>query len=65
MADVRPTPDKLSSLHVEEAEPAIGAEVEIVQVHTMGTVRLTEGEIVYIPTPTADPQGKYNSSIWR
>lgn len=23
----------------------------------MGTVKLTVGEIVYIPTPTADPQG--------
>lgn len=65
MADVKPTSDKLSSLHVEEAEPAIGAEVEVVQVHTMGTVRLTEGEIVYIPTPTADPQGRYNPCILR
>lgn len=26
------------------------------QVGTMGTVKLTDGEIVYIPTPTADPQ---------
>lgn len=23
----------------------------------MGTVKLTEGSIIYIPTPTADPQG--------
>lgn len=58
MADLKPTSDKLASLHVEEAEPAIGAGVEVVQVHTMGTVKLTEGEIVYIPTPTADPQGE-------
>lgn len=56
MADINPV-DKLSSFHVEEADPATGTEVEVVQVHTMGTVKLTEGEIVYIPTPTADPQG--------
>lgn len=24
----------------------------------MGTVKLTEGKIVYIPTPTADPRGE-------
>lgn len=65
MLDINPTSDKMSSLHVEEAEPAIDAEVDVVQVHTMGTVKLTEGEIVYIPTPTADPQGKYNSFTLR
>jgi hypothetical protein len=26
------------------------------QVTTMGTVKLTDGATVYIPTPTADPQ---------
>lgn len=26
-------------------------------VTTMGTVKLTDGVIVYIPSPTADPQG--------
>lgn len=65
MTDVKQTSDRLSSLHVEEAEPAIDTELEVVQVHTMGTVRLTEGEIVYIPSPTADPQGKYNPCILR
>lgn len=29
----------------------------------MGTVKLTEGEIVYIPTPTADPRGESLPSI--
>lgn len=24
----------------------------------MGTVKITEGTVVYIPTPTADPQGE-------
>ncbi|RAO72960.1 uncharacterized protein BHQ10_008972 [Talaromyces amestolkiae] len=55
----------MSSLHVEEAEAALGTEVEIVQVHTMGTVKLTEGEIVYIPTPTADPQDPLNLPMWQ
>ncbi len=26
--------------------------------NVMGTVKLTEGKIVYIPTPTADPRGE-------
>lgn len=26
------------------------------QVETMGTVKLTDGAVVYIPAPTADPQ---------
>lgn len=65
MADVKQTADKFSSLHVEEAEPAIGADLEVVQVRTMGTVKLTEGEIIYIPTPTADPRGKEQFSILR
>ncbi|CAD0108420.1 unnamed protein product [Aureobasidium uvarum] len=26
------------------------------QVTTMGTVKLTDGAVVYIPSPTADPQ---------
>ncbi|KAF5014664.1 hypothetical protein F66182_14275, partial [Fusarium sp. NRRL 66182] len=64
MADINPV-DKLSSFHVEEADPATGTEVEVVQVHTMGTVKLTEGEIVYIPTPTADPQDPLNLPMWQ
>jgi hypothetical protein len=32
------------------------------QVTTMGTVKLTDGAIVYIPTPTADPQDPRKSS---
>lgn len=30
-------------------------------VAVMGTVRLTKGAIVYVPTPTADPQGNDSS----
>ncbi|KAF3386487.1 hypothetical protein F1880_000082 [Penicillium rolfsii] len=31
----------------------------------MGTVKLTEGSIIYIPTPTADPQDPMNMPIWQ
>ncbi|KAL2816525.1 major facilitator superfamily domain-containing protein [Aspergillus granulosus] len=31
----------------------------------MGTVKLTEGKIVYIPTPTADPQDPLNMPLWQ
>ncbi|KAL4966903.1 major facilitator superfamily domain-containing protein [Aspergillus stella-maris] len=31
----------------------------------MGTVKLTEGKIVYIPTPTADPRDPLNMAIWQ
>lgn len=29
----------------------------------MGTVKLTEGAIIYIPSPTADPQGMFFSLL--
>ncbi|OJJ07523.1 hypothetical protein ASPVEDRAFT_155358 [Aspergillus versicolor CBS 583.65] len=31
----------------------------------MGTVKLTEGKIVYIPTPTADPRDPLNMAMWQ
>ncbi|KAL4916437.1 major facilitator superfamily domain-containing protein [Aspergillus aurantiobrunneus] len=31
----------------------------------MGTVKLTEGKVVYIPTPTADPRDPLNMPIWQ
>ncbi|CAI7620299.1 unnamed protein product [Penicillium pancosmium] len=31
----------------------------------MGTVKLTEGSIIYIPTPTADPQDPLNMPLWQ
>ncbi|KAJ4223287.1 hypothetical protein NW759_005922 [Fusarium solani] len=34
-------------------------------VAVMGTVRLTEGAIVYVPTPTADPQDPLNMPMWQ
>jgi hypothetical protein len=49
------TPEKLT---VEEDErPAPDVNVAV-----MGTVKLSEGSIVYIPTPTADPRGKESTS---
>jgi hypothetical protein len=52
MADSKPNRVE----HIEELESQ-----ELEQITTMGTVKLTEGAIVYIPTPTADPQGQYSS----
>lgn len=54
--------------HVEVLEDDIrgqkvaapGYEVEV-----MGTVKLTEGDIVYVPRPTADPQDPLNMPMWQ
>jgi len=35
------------------------------KVYTMGTVQLTAGKMVYIPTPTADTQDPLTMSLWR
>ena len=51
-----PDDDKASVGHVEEIEALGGAKQNR---KVMGTVKLTEGAIVYIPTPTADPRGQY------
>jgi hypothetical protein len=51
--------DKSFVGHVEDIEAVETGEMKIHQSKkVMGTVKLTEGSIVYIPTPTADPQGK-------
>jgi len=46
--------------HVEalDGKDAVNAPVEV-----MGTVKLTDGVIVYIPAPTADPQGEFHLFI--
>lgn len=51
MADVV----KTDITHVEHIEEGGAAATKG---KVMGTVKLTEGKIVYIPTPTADPRGK-------
>lgn len=48
------TDSKSDVQHVEIME----SNDRIEPVLTMGTVKLTDGVIVYIPTPTADPQGQ-------
>ena len=51
-------------VHVEDndVESAFGAASVAKHDKTtsvMGTVKLTEGAIIYIPAPTADPQGLF------
>ncbi|KAM0415973.1 hypothetical protein ACHAPT_013072 [Fusarium lateritium] len=63
------------SAQVEYSENVDHADPEILKEHvqsrtkevsnTMGTVKLTEGATVYIPTPTADPRDPLNMSLWR
>lgn len=49
--------EKASGQHIEVVNDDLSERQEPGGVKVMGTVRLTEGSIVYIPTPTADPQG--------
>lgn len=55
--------DKAHGEHVEVVDNELSSQklVEIVKV--MGTVKLTEDQIVYIPTPTADPRGTANTKM--
>ncbi|KAI9035857.1 putative MFS transporter [Aspergillus affinis] len=57
-----PDDDKASAGHVEEIE-ALGEFKQNRKI--MGTVKLTEGAIVYIPTPTADPRDPLNMPNWQ
>ncbi|KAE8383078.1 major facilitator superfamily domain-containing protein [Aspergillus bertholletiae] len=58
--------DKSSVGHVEDIEAVDTGEMKTRQAtKVMGTVRLTEGSIVYIPTPTADPRDPLNMSMLR
>lgn len=57
-----PTDDKSYAAHVEEA-----ADLDHGSIHkapradaVMGTVKLTQGAVVFIPTPTADPRGRFS-----
>ena len=50
------------SLHVEDKDVESSFEAASVAkqenaTSVMGTVKLTEGTVIYIPAPTADPQG--------
>jgi len=59
--------DKMATSHVDDVNMGKGdVSLEPVKsrVAVMGTVKLTEGTIVYIPTPTADPQDPLNMQQW-
>ncbi|KAH6889827.1 putative MFS transporter [Thelonectria olida] len=58
---------KHGSDHVEDVDVEILKEdgVDNKTVGVMGTVKLTEGAIVYIPTPTADPRDPLNMKMWQ
>ena len=56
--------DKGSVGHVEDIEAVnIGKTETHRATNVMGTVKLTEGSIVYIPAPTADPRGILSQSF--
>ncbi|WAO96417.1 Hypothetical protein NCS54_01409000 [Fusarium falciforme] len=46
--------DDLEAVHVTKSKVTVS-----------GTVKLTEGKIVYIPTPTADPRDPLNMKMWQ
>lgn len=52
--------DKAEVTHLESHALPSEIDVDLIQeeVAVMGTVKLTDGDIVYVPTPSADPQGK-------
>ncbi|KAL4905551.1 hypothetical protein BDW74DRAFT_177920 [Aspergillus multicolor] len=57
---------KADIAYVEDVEDGRAASMDgNKKTKVMGTVRLTEGKIVYIPTPTADPQDPLNMAIWQ
>lgn len=50
--------EKTTEDHVEAIDGGFSKQqVPAAEVEVMGTVKLTEDTIVYIPTPTADPRG--------
>jgi hypothetical protein len=52
--------DKADITYVEDIEDGRASATDgSGEKKVMGTVKLTEGKVVYIPTPTADPQGIY------
>lgn len=51
-------------VHVEPVQSR-GSGSDVAKVNTMGTVKLTDGEIVYIPAPTADPRDPLNMPAWQ
>ncbi|KAL4995518.1 major facilitator superfamily domain-containing protein [Aspergillus recurvatus] len=59
--------DKAGVAYIEDIEDGRGSAMDRSgkEKRVMGTVKLTEGKVVYIPTPTADPQDPLNMAIWQ
>ncbi|KIW88809.1 uncharacterized protein Z519_10293 [Cladophialophora bantiana CBS 173.52] len=56
-------PVKPKTAHVEEI--AVFSTLVDKKLDVVGTVKLTDGQIVYIPTPTPDPQDPLNMPTWQ
>lgn len=54
--------DKSYAAHVEEAADLDHGSIRKAPQAdaVMGTVKLTQGAVVFIPTPTADPRGRFS-----
>ncbi|CAI7572239.1 hypothetical protein N7533_004266 [Penicillium manginii] len=59
--------EKGTGQHVEMVHDELSESprVDGKEIKVMGTVKLTEGSIIYIPTPTADPQDPLNMPLWQ
>ena len=55
--------EKTDASHVEVLEDLTDEKLH--KTATMGTVQLTDGAIIYVPTPTADPQDPLNMKPWQ
>ncbi|KAJ5996502.1 hypothetical protein N7499_007180 [Penicillium canescens] len=58
-------PDKATDQYIEVVEDASTKQAPRAEVEVMGTVKLTEDTIVYIPAPTTDPRDPLNMSRWQ
>ena len=52
--------------HVEVQEDSLhNVKTAAREAHVMGTVKLTDGAIIYVPRPTADPRDPLNMPMWQ
>lgn len=51
--------------HIEDLDVVKDSDILQGEVAVMGTVKLTQGKVIYIPTPTADPQGENSHDVLR
>jgi hypothetical protein len=57
-----PPSKHVENINVESQSQGEELHVSQSKVNVSGTVKLTAGKIVYIPTPTSDPRGLYFNS---